>query len=247
MASGVGIDPSRLTAGLSTVTQVKPLANYPLPSPFNTSGNSANTFNQAATMGVATYATDFIASTDLTAFTSSYASGALSTTLTGGNAVYTPTSATLGIAYKTSQFLQFVAGQKLWFQTRVTLSTIAGVGRYGLQAGAVSTADSLMFVTTASTGVISLVSIVGSATTTLLSNIGTIVAATPLDLAYYFDGNDLLVYVGNNLVGRVTAPTIGSSSTTLTSAILTPAVQSTPAATETTTVDWILGACELAR
>jgi len=247
MASGTGIQPTRLTAGLSTVTNIKPLGDFPHPSPFHTSGSAANVFNQSATMGVCKYDTDFVHTSDLSDFTSGYASAALSTTLVGGVAVYTPTSATLGIAYKTGQYMQFVAGQKLWFQCNVALSTLAGVGRYGLQAGAVSTVASLMFVTAVTSGIVSLVSIVNSTTTVLIANVGTMVAATPIDLAYYYDGTDLLVYVANALVTRVAAPTIGATGTTLTNAILTPAFQSTPAATETTSVDWLLGACEIAR
>lgn len=245
MASGMGVEPTRLTAGICTVPQYEPLGNYPLPDPFHTSG-SVNT-SAGTNLGSVSYVNDFLTPSNITDMTSNFASSAASTTVAGGVLVYTPTLTTAATAYKPGQFIQFVAGQKLWFTTRVAVSTLAGTARYGLQAGAVFTSDSLMFVMTVTTGVVNLVSIVGSTTTVLLSGVGTMVAATYIDLGYYFDGNDLLVYVNNVLVGRVTAPTIGTSATTLTSVLMTPAVQSTPATTETTSVDFILAAAELAR
>lgn len=242
MASGVGIEPTRLTAGLATVPQIEPLGNYPLPDPFHTSGSL---YTSAGTnLGIVTVANDFLYASDLTNVTSNFASGTLSTTVGGGVAVYTPTSATAATIYKAGQFMQFVAGQKLWFMTRVALSALTGTARYGLQAGSAFTADSLMFVTTVTTGVISFVSIIGSATTVLIANVGTITAGTFIELAYYYDGNDILVYVGGALVGRVSAPTIG---TNITSVLLTPAIQSTPSATETTSVDFVFAAAEIAR
>ena len=57
----------------------------------------------------------------------------------------------------------------------------------------------------------------------------------------------LLVYSANNLIARVSAPTIGSSATTLTNAILGPVFQITPTATDTLTVDFVLAAQELVR
>jgi hypothetical protein len=242
MASGAGIEPTRLTAGLATVPQNEPLGNYPLPDPFHTSGSLYT--STGANLGIVTVANDFLYASSLTDVTSNFASGTLSTTVAGGVALYTPTSATAATIYKAGQFMQFVAGQKLWFTCRVAVSALTGTSRFGLQAGSGFTADSLMFVVAVTTGIVSFVSIIGSATTVLIANVGTLTAATMTDFAYYYDGNDVLVYVGGSLVGRVAAPTIG---TNITSVLLTPAIQSTPAATETTSVDFFLASAEIAR
>ena len=75
----------------------------------------------------------------------------------------------------------------------------------------------------------------------------TAAAATWLNLGIYYDGTDLLVYAANSLVARVSAPTIGTSGTTLSSVIMTPVFQITPTATDTLTVDFVLAAQELVR
>ena len=81
----------------------------------------------------------------------------------------------------------------------------------------------------------------------MVTGVATAAAATWVDLGWYFDGTDLLVYVNSVIVGRVAAPTIGSSATTLTNAILGPVFQITPTATDTLTVDFVLTAQELSR
>jgi hypothetical protein len=48
-------------------------------------------------------------------------------------------------------------------------------------------------------------------------------------------------------VARVTAPTIGSTGTTLTNAVLGPVFQITPTATDTLTADFVLAAQEVSR
>ena len=49
------------------------------------------------------------------------------------------------------------------------------------------------------------------------------------------------------MVARVSAPTIGSSATTLTDANLGPVMQITPTATDTLTVDYIAASVEVTR
>jgi len=57
----------------------------------------------------------------------------------------------------------------------------------------------------------------------------------------------LLVYSNDAAVARVSAPTIGSSATTLTNSVLSPVFQMTPTATDTLTVDYVLAAQEVTR
>ena len=83
--------------------------------------------------------------------------------------------------------------------------------------------------------------------TTLLTNIASLTAATIVEVGLYYNGTDLLVYTNDYQNARVSAPTIGASATTLTNAVLTPVVQITPAATETLTVDFILASQEMVR
>ena len=92
-----------------------------------------------------------------------------------------------------------------------------------------------------------LVSTVGSTATTLVTGVATAVSDTYLDVGFYYDGTDLLVFANDALVARVANPTIGSSGTTLTNATLTPFFAITPVATETVTVDYALIAQEVSR
>jgi len=115
-----------------------------------------------------------------------------------------------------------------------------------LQAGSATT-DGLWFAKAASSTSINLVSTVNSTATTLVTGVATAAAATWVELGLYFDGTDLLVYSGNTMVARVTAPTIGSTGTTLTNALVTPVLQITPTATDTLTVDFLGTAQEVSR
>ena len=70
---------------------------------------------------------------------------------------------------------------------------------------------------------------------------------TFVDVGFYYNGTDLLVYSSDSLVARVTAPTIGSSGTTLTNALMTTLFGITPVATETLTIDYEFAAMETTR
>lgn len=123
----------------------------------------------------------------------------------------------------------------------------AGItGYFGMIKTGAAATDSLLFVL-AATGVLSLVSTVGSAATTLVANVTTVASNTFVDAGFYYDGMDLGVYVDDQLVTRVSGPTIGASGTTLTNAMLTLITQITPAAAETVTLDYALAAQEVTR
>lgn len=233
-------NPTRFSNGVSTNDAQYLWGNYPLPAPFSSSGSSLT--------GVAQYANDFVSSVAEYTVTGTSSTLALSAG-NGGLAVLTPGGTTTATAaYKTASNVAFVAGNQLWFNTRFKASAVSSTKSFyvGLRAGSATT-DGLWFAKAASSTDITLVSTVGSTATTLVSGIATAAADTYLNLGFYYDGTDILVYANNVMVARVSAPTIGSSGTTLTSANLGPVMQITPTATDTLTVDYIAASVEVTR
>lgn len=233
--------PTRLPFGISTVAAEKPLGSYPLPDPFHTSSTSG--------LSIVSYEEDFfnIPSSGWT-ITGASSTFPLADGL-GGWAVVTPGAATTATAvYQAKSGFQFIAGNSFWYACRIKASAVSGTKAFyfGLRAGA-SANDGLWFAKAASSTSVNLVSTVASTATTLLTGVATAVADTWLDLAFNYNGTDLLVYSSGNIVGRVERPTVGASATTLTSALLAPVFQITPTATDTLTVDFVLAAQELTR
>jgi hypothetical protein len=233
-------NPTRFSNGVSTNDAQYLMGDYPLPSPFTSSGSRST--------GVAEYANDF---TETVAEYTAAGSGS-TFALTDGNgglAILTPGGAsTVSAAYKTATNVAFVAGNAMWFQTRFKVSAVSGTKSFyvGLRKGSATT-DGLWFTKPASSTSVNLVSTVGSTATTLVTGVATAEADTYLELGFYFNGVDLLVYNNNLLVARVDAPTIGTSATTLTSVALGPILHITPTATDTLTVDYILASTEITR
>jgi hypothetical protein len=116
----------------------------------------------------------------------------------------------------------------------------------GMQKGSAVT-DGLWFAKAAASTSINLVSTVNSTATTLVTGVATAVAATWVELGLYYDGTDLIVYANSVSVARVSAPTVGSTGTTLTNALIAPVFQITPTATDTLTTDFVLAAQEVSR
>lgn len=227
-------NPTRFPAGLATSSLTEPLGNYPLPDPFHTGSIPA--------FGVASYVTDFTgAGTADYTVTGASSAVAIAASAVGGAMTVTPGGATTAtVAYKTGSALKFIPGQRLWYTSRLQASGVGADSFYfGLQAGS-SANDGLWFSKAASSQSINVVSTIGGVATTLATGITTVAAATYFDCSFYYDGTNLNVFVGPNLVARVTSPT-------LTTAVLTPVFQITPAATETLTVDFVLAAQEIAR
>lgn len=233
-------NPSRFTSGVSTIDAQFLLGNYPVPAPLHSSGS--------VTTGICQYVNDFVTTAADYTVTGTSSTFAVAAGL-GGVGVLTPGgTTTASVAYKTSTFLQFQSGNALWYNVRFKASAVSGTKSFyvGLQSGS-SANDGIWFSKAASSTSINLVSVVGSTSTTLVTGVATAAADTYIELGFYFDGDDLLVYSGDALVARVTAPTIGSSATTLTSAALTPVFQITPTATDTLTVDFVLASQEITR
>jgi hypothetical protein len=233
-------NPTRFSNGVSTNDAQYLMGDYPLPSPFTSSGSRLT--------GVAQYANDF---TETVAEYTAAGSGS-TFALTDGNgglALLTPGgTTTVSAAYKTASNVAFVAGNAVWFQSRFKVSAVSGAKSFyvGLRKGSATT-DGLWFTKPASSTSVNLVSTVGSTATTLVTGVATAEADTYLELGFYFNGVDLLVYNNNLLVARVDAPTIGTSGTTLTSVALGPVLHITPTATDTLTVDYILASTEITR
>jgi len=233
--------PTRLTQGLSSQVKGTVTGDFPFLDPFHTGSTAGK--------DVFVYATDY---TDL-GQTASYtltgtATFAIASEL-GGTAVLTPSgTTTAGSMYRTASTFQFISGNKFWYTQRIKASAVAGnvAFKFGLQYGSATT-DGLWFSKAAASTSVNLVSSVGSTATTLVTGITTAVAATYIDVGFYYDGNDLLVYLSDYLVARVTAPTIGASGTTLTNVLLAPFIQITPTATDTLTSDYVLVAQEMSR
>lgn len=235
--------PTRFTYGLATVPKQEPLGDYPLPDPFHTSAN--------ADLHVATYANDFFG----------IGSATLDWTITGASSTFTAVDGAGGVArvtpgaattvtsvYKVGSAFQFVSGQEFWYVVRIKASAVAGAVAYqfGLRNGASAT-EGLWFTKPAASTSLNLVSTVNSSATTLATGVDTAVAATYHDVAFTYDGKDLLVYDSDVLVARVQNVTIGASGTNLTNALLTPFFTITPTATDTLEIDYVLAAMEMAR
>jgi len=235
-------NPTRFTSGVGTAYQGETLGNYPLPDPFHTGSTKE--------LGISIYENDFntLIGTDYTV-TGSSSTFTLSSTIVGGAGVLTPGGATTATAaYKAGSFLQFQAGNQFWYEARFKASAVSSTKSFyvGLRNGSGVT-DGLWFAKAASSTSVNLVSTVGSTATTLVTGVATAAADTWLNLGFYYDGTDLLVYSDNALVARVSSPTIGTSGTTLSSVLIGPVFQITPTATDTLTVDFVLAAQELAR
>jgi hypothetical protein len=230
--------PTRFTYGIATVAKGKPLSSYPLPDPFNSTSDTG--------FGVSTYSNDFhTVNTEDFAISGTSSTFAVTTGL-GGLALVTPGAATTATAlFKTGTSIGFVAGQKLWYTARLEVSATTGTFLAGLASAGTSATDGLWFVTSGTS--VNLVSRVGSTSTTLITGVATVAASTFIQLGFHYNNTDLEVFVNGNLVARVTSPTIGSSGTTLTSALLAPIFSDTPTATETMTIDYVLAAVEVSR
>lgn len=230
-------NPTRYSNGVSTNDAQYLNGNFPLPAPFTTSGSSLT--------GVAQYANDFTESVAEYTVTGASSTFAL-TDGNGGLGLITPGAAsTATAAYKTASNVAFVAGNQVWFSTRIKASLVSGTKAFyvGLRNGSAVT-NGLWFAKAASSTSVNLVSTVASVATTLVTGVATAADDTYLELGYYFDGLDLLVYNNNTIVARVSAPVIGTS---IPSVNLGTVMQITPTATDTLTVDYISASVEVTR
>ena len=239
--------PTRFLSGVATVPATEPLGNFPFPDPFHTGGSAG--------LDVVSYANDFfnIGSTTLDWTITGTSSTFATTNGLGGIALVTPggTTTTTTVASAGSSF-QLIAGNKFWYVCRIKMSAISSTKAFtfGLQKGSGalgSATDGLWFTKPASSTSLNLVSRVDGTSTTLVTGVTTVVADTYLEVGMYYDGTDLLVYSGHELVARVSAPTVGATATTLTDELLNVVFNVVPTATDTLSVDFVLTAQETTR
>ena len=239
--------PTRFLSGVATVPASQPLGNYPFPDPFHTSSRSG--------LDVVSYANDFfnIGSTTLDWIITGTSSTFATTNGLGGIALVTPggTTTTTTVASAGSGF-QFTAGYKFWYVCRIKMSAISSTKAFtfGLQKGSGATGsatDGLWFTKPASSTSLNLISEVDGTTTTLVTGVTTVVADTYLEVGFYYDGTDLLVYSAHNLIARISSPTIGASASTLTDELLNVSFNVVPTASDTLSIVFVLAAQELVR
>ena len=238
--------PSRFTSGVATVDAQYPLGQYPFPDPFHTSGSVG--------LDVVSYVNDFftVGSTVQDWIVTGVSSTFAITDGIGGVALVTPGGAsTVTTVTGGHNGFQFVAGQAFWYLCRIKMNAVSSTKAFlfGLQTGTSATStDGIWFTKPASSTSLNLVSRVGSTSTTLITSVTTVADNTYVDVGFYYNGTDIIVYSADVAVARITAPTIGASATTLTNALLTPVFQSTPTATtDTLSIDYVLAAQESVR
>ena len=238
--------PTRLTNGLSTVAKATPLGDYPFPDPFHTGSTSGK--------DVVSYWNDFFDTGTTTTYTIS-GTGAVALGVgsagIGGTLVLTPASATASAVTRAATSFSFTSGYKFWFLQRIAPSAVTGVMSmfFGLNtANAAITADGLYFRKAASQLNLDFVSVINGTTTVLAAAVTTVAAATYLDVGFYYNGTDILVYVNDVVVARISNVTIGATNSyTVTNAYLSPVFQITPVGTENLNVDYVLVANEVVR
>jgi hypothetical protein len=171
----------------------------------------------------------------------------------GGVAVITPggTTTTTTVASSGSSF-QFIAGQSLWYICRIKMSAVSSTKAFtfGLQKGSGATAsatDGLWFTKPASSTSLNLVAEVNNTATTLVTGVTTVAADTYVEVGFYYDGTDILVYSDHALVARVPSVTIGATGTTLPDDLLNVFFNVVPTATDTLSIDFVLAAQEVTR
>lgn len=239
-------NPTRFLNGVTTVPATTPLGTYPLPDPFHTGGSAG--------IDVVTYSNDFFDIGTTTAYTIS-GTGAVALGVgaagIGGTLVLTPASATASAVTRAATAFSFTRGSKFWFLQRIAASAVTGVMSmfFGLNtANAAITADGLYFRKSASQLNLDFVSVINGTTTVLAAAVTTVTAAAYLDVGFYYDGTDILVYVNDVVKARVSGVTVGATNAfTVTNAYLSPVFQITPVGTENLNVDYVLVANEVAR
>jgi len=238
--------PTRFLSGVTTVAPTTTLGGYPFPDPFHTGGSVGK--------DVTTYSNDFFDIGTVSAYTIS-GTGAVALGVgaagVGGTLVLTPASATASAVTRAATAFSFTQGSKFWFLQRIAPSAVAGVMSmfFGLNtANAAITADGIYFRKAASQLNLDLVSVINGTTTVLAAAVTTVAAGVYLDVGFYYDGTDILVFVNDVVKARIAGVTVGATNTfTVTNAYLSPVFQITPVGTENLNTDYVLVANEVLR
>ena len=229
-------NPTRFRNGLSTQAPDDLMANYPVPDQVRT-GKLPN-------VRVCSYSNDFntLIGTDFTVSgvgTPTFALG----TARGGVAVLSTANVASdsAIALKNGTSFGFVSGSRSWYVTSVAVSDVVNSTVDVGMADAAALTDGITF-HMAPGGVVSLVAHAAGVSTTLVPTVTTLVSNTQTELGLYYNGTDLLVYVNNGLVARV-------SNLTMSTALITPvfSIITSNAVAQTLTIDYVTVAEEETR
>jgi hypothetical protein len=238
-------DSTRFTSGVNTAMPDDALGNYPMIDPFHSSGTQApvSATNNIG-YGVAEYKNDFhvMAATEYTLT----GTGTPSFAVTNGAGGIALLSTSIGasdsaVAIMPTLNHQYVAGQNAWYSTTINLSDATTCALVAGLKDAVSESNGIWFSkASASTSVLLNIKVATVAITPIA--ITTAANATMIELAWYYNGADLLVYANDVFIARVlyaSLPTV----------VMAPIYSLTNGSgvIRTLSIDYILAAEELAR
>jgi hypothetical protein len=230
--------PSRFVNGVTSQPKWDALSEYPLPDPIRT-GGLANT-------RVHTYFNDFetLVGTDYTTTGTGTPTFALGSGISGTAVLTTTTGASDScLVIKNGNSFGFNAGYKGWFVTSFAVSEVTNCDvKIGFVDSDSTDANGFYFQKATGSASVNLVFTSGGTKTTAVTGVTTLVANTFVELAVYYNGTDLLVFVNNNLVARVANLSMSVSQ-------ISPTYQITNStgAARTLTLDYVLAAEEVAR
>lgn len=131
---------------------------------------------------------------------------------------------------KTTEGFSFETGKPAWFKTRFKVSALTSVAVVGLQVTDTTpedATDGIYFLTTVTTGAITIYCRKNATTGSTSATVGTLVADTYTDLAWYWDGKDSVIFwqdgvqkgtltgvAANYLPDTTTTPSFGVRTTT---------------------------------
>lgn len=226
--------PVRYTYGATTVAANKPLGNFPLPDPVHS--------GSAAGLAVQVFSDDFHVLSSGWGLTGVGTPTAVLGSDQGGVVVLTTTNVSSDSALLTlaGKAFKFVAGQKAWGCFRVKLGDASACS---MRVGLADDADpdnGLYFSKASGSTTVNLVAEVATVQTTVAAGIKT-ADTSNMELAWYYNGSELQVFVDGSLAARATP--------SLPTVVLTPVLQivTGAAAAKTLTVDFAVVADELAR
>ncbi len=146
---------------------------------------------------------------------------------------------------KTTEGFQIEAGKMAWFKTRLKVSALTSQIVIGLQVTdttPLDVTDGIYFLTANTTGVASLICRKNATTGSTSAAAATLAADTWIELAWFYDGKDSLIWgVNGRQAGTITGVSGFLPDTTATISL---GIQTTSAAVKTLTVDYILAAKE---
>ena len=218
---------TRLPSGLSTRKSTDPLGSYTAPDPtdehrffddfnFYTSGNWTLTAVGTSTAALAA------------------GDGGLLALTTG------TTSSDSASIQKITEGFTFETGKSAWFKVRLKVSALTSVIVAGLQITDTTpedVTDGIYFLSTATTGALTLLVRRNATTGSTSVSAGTLVADTFTDLAWYWDGKDTVsAYQDGVLKGSVSG--VAASYLPDAATTISLAARTTTAAAKTATVDY---------